>query len=86
MKRARVVAMLWPAALAALVLTGPAAADTGKADAACKRGDYDCRAVYWYREAYDNFRKAAEQGDAKAQSWLGRMYEQGRGVAGRPAQ
>ncbi|MEM7071941.1 MAG: tetratricopeptide repeat protein, partial [Pseudomonadota bacterium] len=33
----------------------------------------DSEAAYWYR-------KAAEQGHALAQGWLGVMYEQGKGV------
>jgi TPR repeat protein len=33
-----------------------------------------------YREAAEWFRKAAEQGEAAAQSWLGSMYSHGRGL------
>ena len=74
MKRPRVmaIAMLWPAVLAALVLTDPAAADMGKTFDAYKRGDY--------ATAFKEYRQLAEQGDAAAQFMLGWMYEKGEGV------
>ena len=35
----------------------------------------------WYRKAVERYRKAAEQGDASAQSSLALMYVYGHGVA-----
>ena len=49
-----------------------AQADFEDGVAAYEQGDYD-RAVWW-------FRKAAEQGDATAQTSLGVMYGLGRGI------
>ena len=40
----------------------------------------------WYRKAAEGFRKAAEQGDARAAKELGGMYEDGRGVTKNPAE
>ena len=40
----------------------------------------------WYWKAAEGFRKAAEQGDARAAKELGGMYEGGRGVTKNPAE
>lgn len=55
-----------------LAVSLPAAADLGAGQAA-----YDARN---YREALRLFRPLAEQGDVRAQYYLGRMYEKGQGV------
>ncbi len=55
-----------------LGLTAPAWAGVDEGVAAYKRGDY--------ATALREFRPLAEQGDAKAQRNLGRMYRTGRGV------
>jgi TPR repeat protein len=62
------VAWLMGAVLAGTAVAGP----FEDGDAAHKRGDY-AEAVKWYR-------KAAEQGDAEAQSRLGFLYYMGQGV------
>jgi TPR repeat protein len=38
-------------------------------------------AFNWYRKAVDQYRKAADRGDAAAQVELGNMYKYGQGVA-----
>ena len=55
-----------------LGLTVPAWAGMGEALAAYKRGDY--------ATAFREWRPLAEQGNAKAQLFLGAMYYQGKGV------
>ncbi len=55
-----------------LGLTAPAWGDEDEGVAAYKRGDY--------ATALHEFRRLAEQGDAKAQFMLGNMYRKGLGV------
>ena len=66
------LAVMLPLALPAMALASPQD-DYEKGAAAYQAKDY--------REALRWFRKAAEQGDAEAQHYLGFMYEEGRGVA-----
>lgn len=53
-------------------ITAPSRADSQKGWAAYQRGDY--------KTAHQELLKAAEQGDANAQTWLGLMYYKGQGV------
>ena len=60
------------AVICCLALAAPAWAGFGEAGAALERGDYET--------AVRELRPLAEQGDARAQTILGGMYAEGRGV------